>query len=84
MEKPEQWSCSNLEFVLVTPRGGSLEMNPPLSHTTGESSPEPSPMQQNLLPLSRLERALIRCFRQLPDHESRSAFLDVLQESVYC
>lgn len=91
-----QWSCSQLEFALVTPRGGSLEIGRPVLSgledtfaTQAEADTQDdvdwtSQMQQSLLPLSRLEKALIRCFRRLPDHESRSAFLDVLEESVYC
>jgi hypothetical protein len=83
-----QWSCSNLEFLVVTPRGGCVETGPAVSSEAVEISCETQAtnedVEQGPLPLSRLEEALIRCFRRLPDHESRSAFLDVLQESVYC
>jgi hypothetical protein len=74
------WSSSSLDFVVVTPRGGSVQ--------TSQDDAFPSvlsgnPGDANLLPLNELESALIRGFRRLPDHESRSAFLDVLEESVY-
>lgn len=90
---PYRWSCSDLEMVVVTPQGGSFQIG---SETARAATHERSPIgaaevpglreedvHQKLLPLSRLEAALIRGFRRLPDNESRSAFLDVIEESVY-
>lgn len=84
-----EWSCGNLDYVVISPRGGTIEFglnrDACEADSTAEYADDPSlDSQENLFPLSRLESALIRGFRQLPDHESRSAFLDVLQESVYC
>jgi hypothetical protein len=89
-----QWLCSALEMVVVTPRGGSFQMGTtPALDGVNDRSPAldasedrveaVEDMEDGLLPLSRLEAALIRGFRRLPDHESRSAFLDVMEESVY-
>jgi hypothetical protein len=84
-----QWSCGNLDFVVVSSHGGTIELG--RSHESEQGKSEACDaadesglgLEEDLLPLSRLESALIKGFRQLPDHESRSAFLDVLQESVY-
>lgn len=84
-----QWSCSELGFVVVTPRAESFEPSSGDSNLLTETRPSTvcaagvEMRNDTLLPLSRLESALVRGFRRLPDHESRSAFLDVLQESIY-
>lgn len=84
---PGGWQSSDLDFLVVTPRGGSFHMTsagmPADGAAEDEALADQSALDEGLLPLSRLESALIRGFRRLPDHESRAAFLDVLEESVY-
>jgi len=83
------WSSSPLDFVVVAPRGGSVQTDAQdgsafmLSDKSGEPEDDQWADDIGLLPLSELEIALVRGFRRLPDHESRSAFLDVLEESAY-
>lgn len=82
-----QWASSELHFAVTSPGGGTFEVGSPGAPEDAEPGLSVSSggerFAEGLLPLSRLEGALIRGFRRLPDHESRSAFLDVLRESVY-
>jgi hypothetical protein len=77
--REEAYSSSGLATVVVRPPGDP----PGDGETEPQCPPVPASLPEGLLPLSTLEAALIRVFRKLPDHEWRSAFVDVLEESVY-